>query len=115
MRSERLVKRRVKIKSGSGFLDAVTYRSGEDGSAMQPVRVSTIDIRPSHSWSGLIVHRSIGFCCPGRYSFCDGRIGEIRPLILFDLRGASLEGFCDSQDVLVDVVQDAALMLQFPV
>ena len=45
MSSERL----VKIKSGLGFLDAVTYESGEDGSAMQPVRVSTIDISSKHS------------------------------------------------------------------
>ena len=49
MSSERLVKRRVKIKSGSGFLDAVTHRSGEDGSALQSVRVSTIDIRAMRS------------------------------------------------------------------
>src|SRR3954447_11892704 len=53
--------------------------------------------------------------CIARYRFCDGRIGEIRPLILSNLGGGILEGFCDSQDVLVDVVQDAALVLQFPV
>src|SRR4051812_40917565 len=38
--------------------------------------------------------------CLIRYRFCDGRTGEIRPLILRDLGGGILEGFCDSQDVL---------------
>jgi hypothetical protein len=39
---------------------AVTYRSGEDGSAMQLVRVSTIGFSPNHSlWRGSIEGRLI--------------------------------------------------------
>src|ERR1700755_787185 len=38
MSSERLVKRRATIKSDSGFLDAVTYRSGEDSPTVLQVR-----------------------------------------------------------------------------
>ena len=49
------------------------------------------------------------------YTFCYGRIGEIRPLILLGLGRPFLEGFCHSRYLLVDVVDDAALLLEYPV
>jgi hypothetical protein len=52
------------------------------------------------------------FSCFSSYTFCHGRIGEIRPLILLGLGRPSLEGFCHSHHLLVDVVDDAALLLE---
>ena len=49
--------------------------------------------------------------CFRRYSFCHGRIGEIRPLILLDLGWAILEGFCYSDESLMYVVNDTSLLL----
>ena len=49
------------------------------------------------------------------YRFGHGRIGEIRPLILLSLGRAFLEGFCHSGQLLVDVVDDTALTLEFQV
>jgi hypothetical protein len=50
--------------------------------------------------------------CISIYTFWYGRIDEIRPLILLGLGGAFLEGFCHSRHLLVDVVDDAALLLE---
>ena len=47
------------------------------------------------------------------YTFWNGRIDEIRPLILLELGGAFREGFCNSENLLVGVIDDAALLLEF--
>ncbi|WP_204101551.1 hypothetical protein, partial [Occallatibacter savannae] len=47
------------------------------------------------------------------YTFWHGRIGEIRPLILLGLGRAFLEGFCHTDNLLVDVVDDTSLAAHF--
>ena len=51
--------------------------------------------------------------CDLIHTFSDGRIGQIRPLILLGLRGVFFDPFCYSADALVDVVDYAALLLEF--
>ena len=46
--------------------------------------------------------------CPRTHTLWNGRIGEIRPLILWGLGGLFFEGFCNSADVLVGIIQNAA-------
>lgn len=45
------------------------------------------------------------FRCSRRQTFGNGRIGEIRPLILWGLGGLFCEAFCNTVDQLVGVVE----------
>jgi hypothetical protein len=54
-------------------------------------------------------------CGSYRTHFCRGRRGEIRPLILLDLGGAILEGFCHPYDSHAYVVRDASLLIDYMV
>ena len=46
------------------------------------------------------------------HTFWHGRIGKIRPFVLWDLRGVFLEAFCHGDNALVDVIDDAALLIE---
>src|ERR1017187_5137843 len=61
---------------------------------------------------GLIDGRKRLRCNP-RYTFWHSRIGKIRLFVLLELGRAFLEGFCHSGHMLVDVVDDAALLSEF--
>ena len=58
--------------------------------------------------SGPAEPRIVRLVCSVSHTFWNGRIEEIRPLILWGLRRLLSEGFCNSADAVVGVVEDLA-------